>query len=441
MLTSVPVTPKALADYRPIVGDAVVDEIRRLAEPLRGARVLHLNATAFGGGVAEILTAFVPLMNDLGLRADWQIIRGADEFYTVTKAIHNGLQGMFVPWTPAMRDTWLQYNRLNADLLEGDYDFVVIHDPQPAGMLALALDQGRTKVGKWVWRCHIDLTAAQPELWDFLRPFLAPYDAAIFTLSQYAREDAPTRRVFFFPPAIDPLSPKNVPLAPDTVEAILSRYDIDPHRPLVTQVSRFDPWKDPLGVIDAYRLVRREIPQVQLVLVASMAHDDPEGWSYYERSARRAGEDMDIHILTNLTGVGNVEVNAIQTAARVVVQKSLREGFGLVVSEALWKGRPVVAGNVGGIPLQVLDGKTGYLANSPADCAERILYLLRNPEEADRMGAAGREHVRTHFLITRYLCDHLRMFNILAGAEAKAESSAAQPISRPAGRSDPAESR
>jgi trehalose synthase len=441
MLTSVPVTPKALADYRPIVGDAPIDEIQRLAEPLRGARVLHLNATAFGGGVAEILSALVPLLNDLGFRADWQIMSGAEEFFAVTKAIHNGLQGMFVPWTPAMRDTWLHYNRLNADLLDDDYDFVVVHDPQPAGVLASALDRGRAKVGKWTWRCHIDLTAAQPELWDFLRPFLAAYDASIFTLKTYAKEDVSTPRVFFFPPAIDPLSPKNVPLAPTMVEAILSRYAIDPHRPVLAQVSRFDPWKDPLGVIDAYRLVKREIAEVQLVLVASMAHDDPEGWSYYERSARRAGEDMDIQILTNLTGVGNVEVNAIQTAARVVVQKSLREGFGLVVSEALWKGRPVVAGNVGGIPLQVLDGRTGYLANSPAECAERILFLLRNPQVADGMGAAGREHVRANFLITRYLCDHLKMFTALAGGEANAAPSQTFETSRPGRRGDSSESR
>jgi len=441
MLTSVPVTPKALADYRPIVGDAPIDEIQRLAEPLRGARVLHLNATAFGGGVAEILSALVPLLNDLGLKADWQIMSGADEFFAVTKAIHNGLQGMFVPWTPSMRDTWLHYNRLNADLLDGEYDFVVVHDPQPAGVLASALERGRPKVGKWVWRCHIDLTAAQPELWDFLSPFLAPYDASIFTLKTYAKDDVTTPEVFFFPPAIDPLSPKNVPLAPDTVDAILSRYAIDPRRPVLAQVSRFDPWKDPLGVIDAYRLVKREIPQVQLVLVASMAHDDPEGWSYYERTARRAGEDMDIQILTNLTGVGNVEVNAIQTAARVVVQKSLREGFGLVVSEALWKGRPVVAGNVGGIPLQVLDGRTGYLATSPAACAERILFLLRNPQVADGMGAAGREHVRANFLITRYLCDHLKMYTALAGGQANAAQSQGFETSRPGRRGDAAESR
>ena len=441
MLTSVPVTPKALADYRAIVGDAPIDEIRRLAEPLRGARVLHLNATAFGGGVAEILSALIPLLNDLGLKADWQIISGADEFFAVTKAIHNGLQGMFVPWTSAMRDTWLHYNRLNADLLDGEYDFAVIHDPQPAGVLSLAIERGRPKVGKWVWRCHIDLTAAQPDVWDFLRPYLAPYDAAIFTLKDYAKDDVPTPRLFFLPPAIDPLSPKNVRLAPDTVEAILSRYAIDPHRPLLAQVSRFDPWKDPVGVIDAYRLVKREIPEVQLVLVASMAHDDPEGWSYYERTARRAGEDMDIQILTNLTGAGNVEVNAVQAAARVVVQKSLREGFGLVVSEALWKGRPVVAGNVGGIPLQVLNGRTGYLANSPAECSERILHLLRHPNEADSMGAAGREHVRANFLITRYLCDHLKMFTALTSAEANAGPSSTLETSRSGRRGDAAESR
>ncbi len=442
MLTSVPLTLKALADYRPIVGDAAVEEIQRLAEPLRGARVLHVNATAFGGGVAEILSALVPLLNDAGLRAEWQIISGADEFFAVTKAMHNGLQGMFVPWTPALREVWLRYNRLNADLLEGEYDFVVIHDPQPAGILALALERGRPKTEKWVWRCHIDLTAAQPELWDFLRAFLAPYDIAVFTLKDYAKADLPTPRVIFLPPAIDPLSPKNVPLAANTVEAILSRYSINANRPLLAQVSRFDPWKDPLGVIDAYRLVKREIAEVQLVLAASMAHDDPEGWSYYERTARRAGEDDDIHILSNLTGVGNVEVNAIQTAARVVVQKSLREGFGLVVSEALWKGRPVVAGSVGGIPLQVLHGETGYLASSPAECAERILYLLDNPEVADRMGAAGREHVRSNFLITRLLRDHLQMLTTLAGIDTKAGSGPALELSRQTGGGDaPAESR
>jgi len=413
MLTSVPLTPKALADYRPIVGDAAVDEILRLAEPLRGARVLHLNATAFGGGVAEILSALVPLLNDLGLKADWQIIRGADEFFAVTKAIHNGLQGMFVPWTPSMRDTWLHYNRLNADLLDGEYDFVVVHDPQPAGVLALALEQGRAKVGKWVWRCHIDLTAAQPELWDFIRPFLAPYDASIFTLKAYAKDDVATPDVFFFPPAIDPLSPKNVALPPDTVDAILSRYAIDPHRPVLAQVSRFDPWKDPLGIVDCYREVKRHHHDLQLVYIASMADDDPEGWHYYEKTFQYSEGDPDIFLLSNQQGIGNVEVSAFQAMSSVVLQKSLREGFGLTVAEAMWKRKPVVAGKVGGILLQVDDGINGFLVDEIGEAADKVSLLLESQATAQRMGEAGHDKVRRNFLSTRHLLDYLRLFHIL----------------------------
>ncbi len=399
MLGAVPLTGKTLESYRPIVGDDRIDEIVRLAEPLRGARVLHVNATAFGGGVAELLASVVPLMRDLGLHADWQVMRGSDEFFRVTKAMHNSLQGMLLEWTSQMREVWLSYNQMNADSFDEEYDFVVIHDPQPAEIPVL-LDQrlGRPPAGRWVWRCHIDLTEAQPDVWDLLHPYLEAYDAAIFTMPDYVKQDLKHPAIFVAPPAIDPLSPKNVP-----------------QRPMILQVSRFDPWKDPLGVIDVYRAIKTDIPDLQLVLIASMAHDDPEGWAWYERTVRRAGEDYDIHILSNLNGVGNVEVNAFQSAANVVVQKSVREGFGLVVSEALWKGRPVVAGNVGGIPLQILYGRTGYLVNTTAECINRVLYLLRHPETADRMGAAGREHVREHFLITRYLRDYLAIFDIIDG--------------------------
>jgi trehalose synthase len=414
VLGSVPTTPKSLEAYRPIIGDERTEEIRALGARLRGARVLHVNATAFGGGVAEILGTMVPLMNDIGLDADWQVIKGADEFFQVTKAMHNSLQGMYIDWTPAMREIWTNYNSLNADLFDERYDFVVIHDPQPAAILTFLEERGE-RHGKWVWRCHIDLTDAQVQVWDLLRPHVARYDAAIFTLPSYVKDDLEGPAIYSVPPAIDPLSPKNADLPRATVDSILERYGVDPKRPMITQISRFDPWKDPLGVIDCYRAVKDQIPDLQLVMIASMASDDPEGWDWYERTVRRAGEDWDIHVLSNLNGVGNIEVNAFQRAARVVVQKSLREGFGLVVSEALWKGRPVVGGNVGGIPLQIVDGETGFLVNTLEECVEKVLLLLNEPARADRMGAAGVEYVRDRFLTTRYLRDYLNIFCQLAG--------------------------
>ncbi|HEY8172271.1 MAG TPA: glycosyltransferase [Dehalococcoidia bacterium] len=416
MLGSVPTTPKSLEAYRPVIGDERTEEIFGLADKLRGARVLHVNATAFGGGVAEILGTLVPLMNDIGLTADWQVIKGADEFFSITKAMHNSLQGMFYDWTPAARDIWLNYNKLNADLFDDSYDYVIIHDPQPAAILNFVDERQGSHRGKWIWRCHIDLTDAQVQVWDLLRPHVEKYDGAIFTLPSYVKEDLTGPAIFCVPPAIDPLSPKNVDLPEETAHAILARYGVDPERPMITQISRFDPWKDPLGVIDVYRTAKQEFPELQLVMIASMASDDPEGWDWYERTVRRAGEDFDIHILSNLNGVGNIEVNAFQRTARVVIQKSIREGFGLVVSEALWKGRPVVAGNVGGIPLQIEDGKTGFLVNTADECADKLLYLLRNPAIANRMGASGVECVRDRFLTTRYLRDYLSIFHQLSGA-------------------------
>ena len=418
MLGSVPLTSKTLDDYRPVVGDACIDEIRELAAPLAGARILHLNATSFGGGVAEILTALVPLMNDAGLSADWQVIRGSDEFYGITKSMHNSLQGMYIDWTPQMRETWLQINHNNAALFDETYDYVVVHDPQPAAILACLREENSAHAGgTWIWRCHIDLTDAQVQIWDLLKPYLHEYDGIICTTREYIRADLHRPTIFAIPPAIDPLSPKNVELPEETWRAILERYGIDHQRPFIAQISRFDPWKDPLGVIEVYRRAKEVVADLQLILVASMAHDDPEAWEWYERIVRRAGEDFDIHILSNLNGVGNVEVNAFQRA-QVVLQKSVREGFGLVVSEALWKGRPVVAGNVGGIPLQLIHGETGYLANTTEECAEQVLTLLQDHELADSMGATGREFVRERFLITRYLRDYLRVLRALAGIDA-----------------------
>lgn len=419
MLGSVATSPKSLADYRPIIGDDKYEELLSLGRALKGARVLHVNATAFGGGIAEILATMVPLMNDLGMVADWQVIRGADEFFQVTKAMHNSLQGMYIDWTQQMWDIWCHYNRLNAELFDEAYDFVIVHDPQPAAVLSYIRNEGvGVDGGQWIWRCHIDLTAAQEQVWDILRQHVSCYDAAIFTLASYVRDDLTGPRIFAIPVSIDPLSPKNMDLAPEAVAAILERYGVDTSRPIISQISRFDPWKDPLGVIDVYRMVKDDVADLQLVLIASMAHDDPEGWSWYERTVRRAGEDYDIHILSNLNGVGNVEVNAFQRASNVVIQKSIREGFGLVVSEALWKNRPVVATNVGGIPLQIQDGRSGFLVNSTSEAADRVRFLLRHPDIAAEMGRAGHEHVREHFLITRHLRDYLAVFLRLQGVEA-----------------------
>jgi len=397
---------KSLAEYAAVVGERAIEESRELAKGLRGARVLHINATSYGGGVAEILHNLVPLMDDVGLETMWYVLDAEDSaFFDVTKRIHNALQGMPLDLSDEQRELFLRTDRVNAAELP-EADFVVAHDPQAAALLHFA--EGHR--GRWAWRCHIDLTDAYRPVWSFLRPYVAEHHAAIFTMPQFAQPDLEMDRVVFSAPSIDPFSEKNVPLPPDVARTILHAYGVDDERPLLTQVSRFDPWKDPSGVIDAYRIVKAEIPEVQLAMIGSLADDDPEGKDYLARTVAHAGGDPDIHCLTNLDGVKDREVNAFQRASTVVIQKSLREGFGLVVAEALWKGIPVVGGAVGGIPLQIVHGRTGFLVDSVEDCAEHCLELLRDAALRSRMGAAGREHVRESFLITRDLRDHLRLF-------------------------------
>lgn len=399
---------KSLGEYAPVVGDDVIAEIEALAQPLRGARVAHVSATAYGGGVAEILHTLVPLMRSVGIQAEWQVISGSEQFFQTTKMMHNALQGKDLVFTQAMQDRYLLTNRNNAARFASDFDFVVVHDPQPAPLRSL-VDDG----GTWIWRCHIDLTDAQPAMWQFLRPFIEAYDAAIFTTPEFVRPDLNVRIVAIIPPAIDPFSPKNVVLPVDEVVALVAMAGVDPSRPTILQVSRFDPWKDPLGVIDVYRAVRAEVPDVQLVMLGAMADDDPEGQVFFHLTSEYARGDPDIHLLTN-TG-GSVEVNAFQRHATVILQKSVREGFGLTVTEGLWKERPVVANNVGGIPLQIADGVTGYLVADTDQCIERVLTLLRNPELALRLGRNGHEVVRHSFLSTANLHNYLRLFNDLNG--------------------------
>jgi trehalose synthase len=413
MLENVEIQPKSLEDYRPIVGDEVIQEIRDLAKPLKGASVLHINATSFGGGVAEILQTLVPLMRDVGLDAHWQVIEGADEFFTITKAMHNGLQGMDLPLTNDMKIIWEGYNEANAQKLEGDYDFIIAHDPQPAGLPHFT---GGEHGKHWIWRCHIDTSHPNLEYWNFLAPFINKFPSAIFTLEQYVGPNVAYQNLATITPTIDPLSTKNTSMDPSRAQAIVASYGFSASRPLMVQVSRFDPWKDPMGVIDAYCIVKKQFPEVQLALVGSMASDDPEGWDYYDKTLRHAGEDFDVRVLHNFHGVGNREVNAFQTAADVVIQKSTREGFGMVVTEAMWKEKPVIGGNVGGIPLQVIDGKTGFLVNSVEECADRMLALLENPAQTKEMGQAAREHVRRNFLSTRHLASYLRLFSRIQSA-------------------------
>ena len=410
MLDIVDLGERTLASYRGVAPDELLEAVAEAAAALRGARVLHVNATPYGGGVSELLRSVVPLLNDQGLTAHWRIINGDEPFFEVTKALHNGLQGAGRELNDGEKALYLQTSRSNASLFHEEYDFVFIHDPQPAALLDL---RGKGSA-RWIWRCHIDTAAPNPAVWRFLRPFLAEYDAAVFTMSAFVPPDLPVRTVEIIPPAIDPLSPKNLRLPEAMAREVLEWVGVRSDRPLVTQVSRFDPWKDPLGVIAAYRLAREEVPDLQLALVGSMALDDPEGWDLYRRIRSVTAEDRRVHVFTNLVGVGNIEVNAFQTLSKVVIQKSLREGFGLVISEALWKGTPVVAGRAGGIPLQMADGAGGILVGSVEDCAGAMVALLRDAEWARSLGQSGRERVRRQFLSPRLVLDELLLMRRIA---------------------------
>jgi trehalose synthase len=407
---------KSLTDYRSIIRGVLYDEIRQLAGRLDGARVLHVNATSFGGGVAEILYTLVPLMRDVGLATEWGVMLGAEPFFNVTKGFHNALQGADYDLTVEARAIYEEYNRQSAAaLLESseEWDIVFVHDPQPA--LLKHFSDGLSEGTKWIWRCHIDTSTPNREVLDYLSPYIRDYDAQVYTMNQYTPPDLDLGELVIIPPAIDPLSPKNMALAPDDARYIANQFGVDTHRPYILQVSRFDPWKDPLGVIDVYRIVKEEMPEVQLVLIGSMAHDDPEGWDYWYKTVNYAAGDQDIFLFSNLTNVGSIEVNTFQSLANVVIQKSIREGFGLVVAEALWKARPVVAGRVGGIPMQVAAGG-GILIDTVPEAAAACTKLLKDPEFAGEMGRQGKEHVREHYLTPRLLRDDLRLFAKLLGA-------------------------
>ena len=408
MLPKVPLAIRAVDDFAGAAGADAVERLREAARPLRGARVLHINSTAFGGGVAELLAAQLPVLRDLGIDAEWAVVQGSEEYFAVTKAVHNALQGAEIAWTEAMRRIYWERTLENARLLNEAYDFVFVHDPQPAGILEVVEADGR-RAGRWLWRCHIDMSAPYEPVWMFFAPLVDRFDAAIFTMQEFVQPGLRHPIEALIAPSIDPLSAKNRPLDMTIVDGIVRNYGIDADRPMMAQISRFDPWKDPLGAIDAFLLAREQIPRLQLLMVGSLADDDPEGRHYMEVTAAHADGDPDIHLLTNLDGVGDLEVNAFQREADVIVQKSKREGFGLVVAEAMWKGKPVVGGAVGGIRLQIEDGVTGFLVESAEGCAKRVEELFRDGELSARLGAAGRQRVRERFLTTREVEDQLRL--------------------------------
>jgi trehalose synthase len=408
------VTPKRLADYQGSVDPEILEEIERLSKQLKGLKVVHVNSTKLGGGVAEILRSLVPLMNGLGLETDWQVMEGDQEFFRVTKSFHNALQGAPVVVTLEMFERYLRINDENAKRLDLNADAVIIHDQQPAALVA-----HRPKDAVWIWRCHIDLAREAPParlarpqqgVWDFLRPYVEQYDGAIFTMPEFAQDlNIPQHIV---PPSIDPLSEKNLDLSDEEIARTCENLGIPRDKRILLQVSRFDRFKDPVGVVQAYRLFQQLYPEFAgrtcLVLAGGGATDDPEGAEVLAEVEARAGDASDILILER-PPTSHREINALQRGADVIIQKSTREGFGLVVTEALWKRKPVVASPVGGINLQILDGLTGYLTRTPEELADRLAYLLQHPQVATRLGEAGHKHVRQHFLTPRELRDYLRV--------------------------------
>jgi trehalose synthase len=395
-----------LDDYRALLGQGEIDELRVLAKPLRGRSIGMINSTAVGGGVAEILNRLLPLAEELELNMRWEVMTGGDDFYGVTKGFHNALHGAPYHADPKDFEIFLACNEWNRARLALDAEFMIIHDPQPA-----ALIDGRKKNGNhWAWRCHIDLSHPHRGVWDFLDKFVSRYDAAMFSSPEFSRS-LPIPQYLFYP-AIDPLSEKNRELEGGLVARMLAQYQIDPLRPILTQISRFDRLKDPVGVIRAYRIVKRYF-DCQLVLAGGSASDDPEGAVVLKEVQQEANGEADIHII-ELPAWAPLEVNALQRASTIVIQKSLREGFGLTVSEALWKKKPVVASAVGGIPVQIIHKHTGLLAHSVEGAAYQIRFLLSHPEIAARLGENGHEHVKENFLITEKLKRYMTLFLAMA---------------------------
>ncbi len=398
-----------LEPYKNLLGAEVIHQLFQIASLLKGRKIVHVNSTKEGGGVAEILSKMVPLMNALGLETRWEVIQGENTFFQCTKIFHNSLQaqGMSLP-TQDFLATYERTNAENADVLRSvlqDADSVFVHDPQPLPLIT----HFPKRKGKWIWRCHIDTSTPSRDTWEYLKKFVSGYDASIFSLEDFIQELP--HPIYIIPPSIDPLSEKNIELAPEEIAATLKHFNIDPHRPIITQVSRFDRFKDPLGVIRAYQLAKKKFPFLQLILVGGGASDDPEGDAIYRDVTAFAKDDPEIHVL--LLPPSPRIINALQRASTIILQKSIREGFGLTVTEGLWKNKAVIGGNTGGIRLQILDHVTGFLVRTPEEAAHRICQLLQDPELATAFGAKGKQLVKDNFLITRHLRDYLTLMATL----------------------------
>jgi len=388
-----------ISDYVPIVGEAVVDDLKLLSRHLKGKKIQHINSTAVGGGVAEILNRMVPLLNELGVETRWDVIKGGDQFFEVTKKFHNALHGKKEDISKRDFAVFMETSEKNNAMMNTDSDIVFVHDPQPIALIE------RRKENKWIWRCHVDVSEAQKDVWAFLQNFIVRYDAAVFSSPGFAQKLA--IRQVLIAPSIDPLSDKNKPLPKTMIDSVMKKYQLDRKRPIVTQISRFDRLKDPVGVIEAYRLVKKHV-DCQLVLAGGGATDDPEGLQVLDEVRERAKGDNDIHVL--LLAQNDLEINALQRASTVIIQKSLKEGFGLTVAEALWKAKPVVASHVGGIPLQISHKYSGLLCRSVEGAAFAIKQLLNSPQYAQKLGENGREHIKNNFLLTRHLKDYMLLF-------------------------------
>ncbi len=407
-----------LEGYAKVAGEDVIDHLRQLSVPLKGMKMVHVNSTRVGGGVAEILTKLVPLLSELGIDASWEVINGNNDFYQCTKAFHNALQGNPVTISESLLKRYEEINTNNFEKLRpvlSEADIVFIHDPQPAPLLNLCPE----RLGKWIWRCHIDISRPYRQVWKYLRGFVAGYDASIFSLAAFA-QDMPHPK-YILPPSIDPLSEKNLELDKTEIESVYTRFDLDPNRLIALQVSRFDRFKDPLGVIQAYRLAKTFTPSLQLVLAGGGATDDPEGEIVLNEVRKAADDDPDIHILL-LPPDAHRTINGLQRIADIVLQKSTREGFGLTVTEAMWKRKPVIGGDTGGIRLQVVNHHTGFLVNTPEGAALRMRYLINHRDRLLEMGRKAKEFVRENFLITRHVREYLTLsLALIHGSEERIE--------------------
>jgi trehalose synthase len=413
--TSPPFSSRSPQDYVPIVGQERIDKLQEVVSKVQGIKILELNSTPIGGGVAEMLPSYVSLLKGMGIDIEWKVIRGSQSFFEVTKTIHNLLQGKGGLLTHEMEKIYFSTLKQNAEANPINYepDVIMVHDPQPLGLSPILYER-RKKKGKWFWRCHIDMDEetlrGQPDLENFLNYWLGHYDAAIFTAAHYviSRWNFPK---FIIPPFIDPLSEKNRELTKDEMQKVLQKYHIDPEIPIISQIGRFDPWKGLMRTIQAYKLAKEKV-RCQLILAGGSAPDDPEGEGVVAQIYEIVKGDPYVHIL-HLPSTSYLEINALQRASQVIIQPSIKEGFGLTITEALWKGKPVIASPVGGIPVQLRDGETGYLCDNPQDIAENIIYLLTHPQAAELMGGRGRDYVMNHFLLPDRATDYLRAIRMI----------------------------